>query len=181
MHGVRVRWRSPDPRPWRGSDFARYFGSVLPRLRDLTWLVDAEAFRPPYDLADTESAAFDARRQWVECESRSIDYFPPHFACGPGFAPDFADWCNDDWNCLYGFDHPLADWRKWLRGRNEGSNSEKAAYLARTATVCFFAVDGAYWEFFAHDIGQVAEVADAAGVVAGMLVESVALADSVGL
>jgi len=183
MEGVRIRWQSPDPRPWAGSDFARYFGGVLPRLDDLTWLVDEQAFAPPDDLGDAEWEAFEGKRRWVaqQGESSATGCLDPNYVAGPGFVPDYADWCNDDWNWLYGFDRPPADWRRWLRRRAVGTTRERAAHLAATVAVCFFAVDRADWEFFARDPDLVAAAAAGVHGVAGLVAAPAVLADSAGL
>jgi hypothetical protein len=185
MTGVRVRWPGGRDRPHRGSDFAAFFAPVLPRLRGLWWLADDQALRPPHDLPDAAWEALAARRRWVAAEGDDplggcVD---PHHAADPGFVPDYAAWVNDDWCSLYGFDRPLADWRGWLRaGRRTGPRwrAERAAFLAATTAVCFFAVDSAYWEFFARDAGLVRAVSEAA-LAGGLVAELAALVESAGL
>lgn len=183
MTGVRIR--RPSGRSGVESDFAAFFAPVLPQLRGLVWLVDDQAFRLPDERPDAEYAAFDARRRWVAAEGDDplggcVD---PHFAAGPGFVPDYAGWCTDDWARLYGFDRPPPDWRDWLRaGRKTGANwqAERAAFLAKTTAVCFFAVDFCYWEFFAHDAVLVEDATAAAGT-GGLWTEPTSLAESAGL
>jgi hypothetical protein len=183
MQGIRIGWRSSDPRPWDGSDFSCFFGGVLPRLRELTWLVDEQAFTPPDELSEAAWAAFDRRRRRIAVRGngRTTLTIDPNFVTGPGFVRDYADWCNDDWNWLYGFDRPPTDWIEWLQGRMLVSVGERAAHLERTVAVCFFAVDFSYWEFFAHDSDLVVAAAVAAGGVPGLVVEPATLSRSAGL
>jgi hypothetical protein len=183
MQGIRIWWRSSDPRPWAGSDFSRFFGGVLPRLRELTWLVDEQSFTLPDELSEAAWAAFDGRRRWIAVRGdwRTTLTMDPNFVTGPGFVPDYADWCNDDWNWMYGFDRPPADWIEWLQGRMLVSVGERAAHLERTVAVCFFAVDFSYWEFFAHDADLVVAAAVGAQGVAGLVVEPATLSESAGL
>lgn len=84
---------------------------------------------------------------------------------------------------MYGFDRSPPDWRGWLwAGRRTGLHwqAERASFLAATTSVCFFAVDYAYWEFFARDPDLVV-VAGKAAAARGLLVEPAVLAESPGL
>ena len=186
MTGVRIQWAEGRVRPRQGSDFAAFFAPLLPRLRGLTWLVDADAFCPPLGLlTDDELAAFEDRLQWVAAEGDGwhTGCVAPHYVADPEFVADYAAWVHNDWNWLYGFDQPPADWRGWLRaGHRTGPawQAERAAFLASTTAVCFFSVDHAYWEFFARDAGLVMAAASAAAA-GGLMAEPVALAESMGL
>jgi hypothetical protein len=185
MTGVRIRWPAGQDRSHSGSDFAVFFGTVLPHLRGLTWLVDTGSFRPPVDLPDDALAAFESRLRWVAAEGDGplTGCVDPHYFAGPGFVPDYAAWADDDWNWMYGFDRQPADWRVWLRTAHQIGprwQAERAAFLAATTAVCFFAVDYVCWEFFARDAGLVRATAEAA-VAGGLLVEPAVLAESVGL
>ncbi|MGL6097390.1 MAG: hypothetical protein ACRC7O_16515 [Fimbriiglobus sp.] len=182
MTGVRLRIRNT-PRPPE-SYFAAFFAPVLPHLGHLTWLLDIQAFRIPLDLPNAELEAFENRQQWVAAEGGPhTGSLGEHYVADPGFVADYAAWVSDDWNSLYGFDRPPADWRGWLRaGHKTGPQwqTERAADLASGTAVCFFAVDYVFWEFFARDARLVRIVSESA-LANGRPVEPASLFESAGL
>ena len=195
MHGLRVvpifrysheylteveRAIKPNRRLWHidGSEFALYFDCVLPALERLVWLADEHAFQFPVDWDDQEVSR---RRTWIaqEGDGRTTVTIDPNWILEPGFVADYARYVNNDWNSLYGFASAPDDWREWMRRRFEGKARERAAFLASTVEVCFFGVDGAYWEFHARDERFVNQVRQSLSRLAGLRLERATLASSV--
>jgi hypothetical protein len=164
------------------SEFALFFGRILPALDHLAWLADENAFRFPPDWGG-EYDEVDRRRTWVaqSGDGRSTLTVDPNWILGPGFVSAYARHANDDWNSLYGFTSAPDDWRSWMRRRFDGEPAERAAFLAATVEVCFFSVDGAYWEFFARDARLVERVRQGLDGCGGLRLEGARLADSAGV
>jgi hypothetical protein len=166
-----------------GSDFALYFGGILPALGGLVWLADERAFQFPLDWEDEPYREVARRRTWIaqQGDGHTTLTVDPNWILGPGFVADYARYVNDDWNTLYGFATAPDDWRAWMRRRFEGEAEERAAFLASTLELAFFSVDGAYWEFHATD-GRLVERArrDLRGL-AGLRLESARLDESIGI
>ena len=165
-----------------GSEFALYFGCVLPDLEHLVWLADEDSFRFPLDWDDEYEEA-NRRRAWIaqEGNGRSTVTIDPNWILEPGFVAAYARYVSDDWNSLYGFASAPDDWRGWRRRRFVGEAGERAAFLAATVEVCFFGVDFAYWEFFARDGRFVERVHQGLRGLEGLRLERARLARSVGL
>jgi hypothetical protein len=175
----------------QGSEFSFYFGGILPRLSWLVWFADEDAFQFPLEWLFNEDAGgsdpfrdVEQRRTWIAQQgdragTRTV--IDPNWILQPGFVQDYARFVSDDWNSLYGFGEPPANWRTWMKGRGRGELAARARFLEATIEVCFFSIDGAYWEVFARDRDLVEQVRQELGGVAGLRLEQAALETSAGV
>jgi hypothetical protein len=128
----------PGPRP-----FETFFGPILPRLAAFHWLYDEFPFAGWEDDDPEFMRLCDAR-----CDE---GYLPPDT-----LLPKFARYVINDWADLYGFaQRPPEDVRRRLGARRQADYR----WLSGIVDICFFNVDGAYWEIYAADDRILNEVA----------------------
>ena len=133
MHGLQIkpRWQAAISKERRS--FTAFFQPIFPELASFHWVYpDTIPF-----------AGSDAEFQELVETTCSVGHIPPG-----SLLPRFADFITDDWADLYGFQASpdVAAVRQRLRG-----SPTDYEWLSRHTDICFFNVDGAWWEIYARD------------------------------
>ncbi|HVM60870.1 MAG TPA: hypothetical protein VMV72_08385 [Verrucomicrobiae bacterium] len=122
--------------------FAAFFRPILSQLAAYHWVYDELPFRG----GGGEDESFEHLIETVCSEG----YIPP-----ATLLPKFAHYVIEDWADLYGFQKSpdVAATRRHLR-----ESPTDYEWLSRTVDICFFNVDGAWWEVYARDEALLAAV-----------------------
>ncbi len=184
MSGLEIHWSESnlDELPglsWKDtSTFEYIFRPILPRLATYTWLYDQNDGLPFSGLAwcDTE---FELE---VDKFLRTNGVIP-----ADSLLPRFSHYLKEDWTDLYGFRLPpdaetfIANLKEaenagpWLKGENVPEQLARHPhlyvefirqmggrmvyrFLAETIDLCFFNVQGVYWEIYSRDVDLIETV-----------------------
>ena len=147
MNGIRIYGKPA---------FRELFSPIFPALVGLTWVTEPDAFRLPLEWLD-ESSYDEAAERFTSGPCAEFERNVPLLSYGRGqygrcstadiFAA-YAGIVNEDWNAIFGLRAPVDVAVDWLKGYFDAT--DRVAHVAK-AHVCFFNVDGAFWEFYAHD------------------------------
>jgi hypothetical protein len=136
MRGLRItpRWQSAIPAELRS--FTAFLQPILPQLAAFHWIYDDLL---PFRGGGGKDESFEKLIETVCTEG----YIPPNT-----LLPRYAHYVIDDWAGLYGFQkYPdVAAMRNHLR-----HSPTDYEWLNRVVDICFFNVDGAWWEIYARE------------------------------
>ena len=144
------------------SDFVYFFSSIIDKTTEFYWLIEG-GYGLIFNLPESwfEDAWYDEKYD-IE-HSVKLDEFESHFILDrrseksfiltePDFLKKYAKYIVDDWWDIIGFYKPPHDIEDYFKKLSEIYNPlEKANFLDKTADICFFNIDAAYWEIFAQD------------------------------
>ncbi len=134
MRGIRI-YSDADfdaASPSDGSTFALFFAPILPKLAAIHWLYDTFPFGGWQDT-DCETAIADL--------PNNDGYIAPDT-----LLPRFARYVSDDWSSLFGF-QSLPD----IPGMFGHIQPRDYEFISQHVALCIFSIDGAFWDFYAHD------------------------------
>src|SRR6185369_14927806 len=133
MHGLHIKPRWQPAIPAERRSFTAFFNPIFPQLAAFHWIYPDTI---PFLGAD------NVFERLVD-SSCSEGYIPPDT-----LLPKFAHFIEEDWMELCGFRQPpdVVAARRHLR-----ESPTDYAWLSSVADICFFNVDGAWWEIYARD------------------------------
>lgn len=169
MHGIRIqsefRETSPGSRrpaavPAGMSAFAFFFAPILPELASAYWLYESFPFRTWADDSDY---------------MRLVDTVPGEHGCitPDTFLPRYARFVADDWASLFGFSRAPSS-AEFLS--HFVANPRDYTFISERVDLCFFNVDGAWWEFYSQQQEPLDLVAEYASTLSDVRVEAWTLA-----
>ncbi len=166
MNGLRIQKNalstSKQNHSDRYSDFYFFFSSIFEKTTEFHWLLDG-GYGIVFDLPNEwfTNAWYDEKTDMHR--SAKLDEFESHILIDrrdekssilttPDFLKKYGKFILDDWWDIIGFCTPPRDIDNYLNELNKIQDPpEKALFLDKTADICFFNVDAAYWEIFAKD------------------------------
>jgi hypothetical protein len=135
MQGLQIKpgWQPAIPAERRS--FTALFRPILPKLAEFHWIYEELPFRG--------GGGMDERFEQLIETVCAEGYIPPDT-----LLPRFAHYVVSDWAELYGFQArpDVATIRRRLR-----ESPSDYEWLSKVTDLCFFNVDGAWWEMYARD------------------------------
>jgi hypothetical protein len=133
MHGLHVKPRWQPATPAERRSFTAFFRPIFPQLAAFHWIYSD---RIPFAGVDED---FEALVETICADG----HIPPDT-----LLPKFARFVRENWTDLYGFQKrpDVAEVRRQLQ-----RNPTDYEWMSQNVDLCFFNVDGAWWEIYARD------------------------------
>jgi hypothetical protein len=160
-----------------GSRFAHYFEPLDSIMGDLFWFAHCWQSSPFVDLIFEPGGEECLNRYQVD-HPRFDDTSASLFC--PGCLPRLAQWLRDDWIDLLGYTSGDANAGEIADELFDAHQRGEEAYygaIEKLVRLCFFCVDGMWWEFYSKDQTAVSRVFERVSGIEGVSVRSLGLLD----
>lgn len=162
MEGIRL---IPGPGFQRGvaraagtSTFDTFFLPLREIMRRLHWWADYSESTPFFTRMTMTNREADFEASVIDLPSRAPnDGLGTELLFRAGTLPDFAPFLGDDWIDLIGIDaakHDPLDVATWFRDHPRIDAASTRTYcdrIERWCELCFYCMDGAYWDLYAKN------------------------------
>jgi hypothetical protein len=160
MKGIRIYEAVVDSLPDGVSAFVIFFKPILPRFEKVHWLYESLPFSYSRDTTGELEKA-------VQVMPNYNGYIPPNT-----LLPKYSHCISNDWSSIFGFDS-----RPDAAVIFANLEPRDCRFMEDTIDLCFFSVDGAYWDFYSKNEDLLRVVTEHASSLAGVQVEQVKFSD----
>ncbi|WPD23523.1 MAG: hypothetical protein SD837_02960 [Candidatus Electrothrix scaldis] len=144
------------PRVVNRSDFDTIFRVLYSELGSYRWIIsDTPILDFPeewfVDAWYDEEQDVDRSPELDEYYSSIIDTVGSSFLAEPGYVTRYLQYLHDDWLDIYAVPPSFSDLKGFLKSYWDfKEEKERNLWLAETVELCFFNIDGMFWEFYSN-------------------------------